>query len=247
MLPLLLILAQSPLPARALAVDILRPHFNTAETSLLSVAAFASGRAAVGPVGVVVELPYFRVDPNPGGPTATLGNPYVGVELGRGDHTGVSGTAGVRFAVLKDIDEAKTIGSYVDVSRFEAFRPNTFSIHSAVRFRLQNDAGFFVAASGGPTAWIPTQPHAQTEVVVHHEVSVGHQGSAAWFAVGYNGLSVLTEKPAAVGELTIGELELAITRARGRVRPAFHLLLPIDEEYSAVVGFVVGLGVAIRL
>jgi hypothetical protein len=84
-------------------------------------------------------------------------------------------------------------------------------------------------------------------VVLHHEVSVGHQGSAAWFAVGYNGLSVLTEKPAAVGELTIGELELAITRARGRVRPAFHLLLPIDEEYSAVVGFVVGLGVAIRL
>jgi len=247
MLPLLLILAQSPLPSRGLAIDILRPHFNTAKTSLLSVAAFASGRVAVGPVGFTFELPYFRIDPNPGGPTATLGNPYVGVELGRGTHTRVSATAGVRFAVVKDIDDAKVIGSYVDVSRFEAFRSNTFSIHTAVRLRLQNDAGFFVDVSGGPTAWIPTQPHAQTEVVLHHEVSVGHQGSAAWFAVGYNGLSVLTEKPAAVGELTIGELNLSIVRARGRLRPTFQLLLPLDEEYSAVVGFVVGLGVAIRI
>ena len=247
MLPILFLLAQSPLPSRGLAVDILRPHFNNAETSLLSVAAFASGRVAVGPVVLRFELPYFRIDPSPGGPTATLGNPYVGVELGRGTHTRVSATAGVRFAVVKDVDDAKTIGSYVDVSRFEAFRSNTFSIHTAVRLRMQNDAGFFVALSGGPTAWIPTQPHAKTEVVLHHEVSVGHQGSAAWFAVGYNGLSILTEKPAAVGELTIGELDLSIARARGRVRPSFHLLLPIDEEYSAVVGFVIGLGVAIQL
>jgi hypothetical protein len=247
MLPILFLLSQSILPARGLAVDILRPHFNTAKTSLLSVAAFASGRARVGPVGLSFELPYFRVDPNPGGPTATLGNPYVGIELGRGSHTRVGATAGVRFSVLKDIDGARTIGSYVDVSRFEAFRPNTFSVQSAVRFHLQNDAGFFVAASGGPTAWIPTQPHAQTEVVVHHEVSVGLQRSAALFAVGYHGLSVLTEKPAAVGELTIGELDLSITRARDRVRPTLHLLLPLDDAYSAVMGFVIGVGVAIRL
>ena len=247
MLPLLLCLVQSPLSARDVAVDILRPHFNGAQTSLLSFAAFASGHVAVGPVAVTVELPYFRIDPNPGGPTGTLGNPYVGVEVGRGNHTRVSATAGVRFALLKDIDQAKTIGSYVDVTRFEAFRPNTFSIQSAVHVRVQNDAGFFVTVSGGPTAWMPTQPHAQTEVVIHHEAVLGHQGSAASFAVGYSGLSILTEKPAAVGELTIGELSFAIARARGRVRPAVQLLLPIDEEYSAVVGFVIGVGVAVRI
>jgi hypothetical protein len=252
MLSLLFVaLLQTPttanLPTTGIALDILRPQFNTVETSLLSVAVYASGRAAVGPAGLVFELPFFRVDPNPGGPTSTLGNPYVGVEFGRGSHTRVSATAGARFALLKEIDGARTIGSYVDVSRFEAFRPYTFSVHSAVRFRLQNNAGFFLDASGGPTIWIPTQPNAETEWVVHHQVSVGHQGSDAEFVVGYDGLSVLTEKPAAVGELTIGELDLSIARARGRVRPTFRLLLPLDEEYSAVVGFVVGLGVAIRL
>jgi hypothetical protein len=247
--PLLIALAQTP----SIGLDILRPHFNTAETSLLSVAAFASGGAAVGPAHLVFELPYFRVDPSPpapDGPTSTLGNPYVGIEFGgqgKSNHVTLSATAGVRLPLLTDTDAARTIGSYVDVSRFEAFRPNTLSIHSSVRFYVQNTDGFFVAASGGPTAWVPTQQHAQTELVLHHELSVGHRGSAAWFAAGYTGLSVLTEPRSAVGEFTIGEFVLSIGRARGRVRPAFHLMLPLDEEYSAVVGYVAGLGVAMQL
>src|SRR3979411_1868902 len=89
MIPLLLTaLAQTPatadLPA-SIALDILRPHFNTTATSLLSAAAFASGRVAIGPAHVSFELPFFRVDPSPpspAGPTSTLGNPYIGVEFG---------------------------------------------------------------------------------------------------------------------------------------------------------------------
>lgn len=253
MIPLLLVvLAQTP-PATSVALDILRPHFNATGTSLLSVAAFASGRVAIGPVRLFLEVPFFRVDPTPPsplGPTSTLGNPYVGLEFGgkgKSNHVRLNATAGVRLPLLTDTDGARTIGSYVDVSRFEAFRPNTFSVHSTLRFYLQNQEGFFVAASGGPTAWVPTQKHAQTELVLYHALSVGHQGSAAWFETGYTGLSILSEPRSAVGEFTIGELFLSIGRARGRVRPVFRLMLPLDEEYSAVVEYVAGLGVAIQL
>ena len=258
MIPLLFIaLAQIPkpanLPGSSIALDILRPHFIPGATSLLSVAAFASGRLAVGPAYLFVELPFFNVDPSPpsaAGPTSTIGNPYVGIEFGDrrlGGHTRLSATAGVRLPLLTQDDEARTIGSYVDVSRFEAFRANTLSIQSALRFRAQNNDGFFVAASGGPTIWMPRRSSAKTDLVLHHELSVGHQGSAAWFAAGYTGLSILTETAAAVGELTFGELYLSIGGARGSVRPVLHVMLPLDEEYSAFIGSVVGFGVAIGL
>src|SRR6266513_1392977 len=254
MIPLLFIaLAQIPkpanLPGTSIALDILRPHFNSGATSLLSVAAFASGRLAVGPAYLFVELPFFNVDPSPpsvAGPTSTIGNPYAGIEFGDrrlGGHTRLSATAGVRFPLLTKTDEARTIGSYVDVSRFEAFRANTLSIQSALRFRAQNNDGFFVAASGGPTIWVPSRSSDKTELVLHHESSVRHQGSAPLVAAGYTGLSILTETAAAVGELTFGELYLSIGGARGSVRPVLHVMLPLDEEYSAFIGSVVGFGV----
>src|SRR5437762_9144298 len=128
MIPLLFVaLAQtSPttdLLPTSIALDILRPHFNMAPTSLLSVGAFASGRVSVGPAHLFFELPFFNVDPSPpspAGPTSTLGNPYLGMEFGdtgHRSHMRLSATAGVRLPLLTETEEARTIGSYVEIGR----------------------------------------------------------------------------------------------------------------------------------
>ena len=123
MIPFLVILfVQTPtianLHTTGMSVDILRPHFTIGETSLLSVAVFASGRTRLGKARLYFELPYFRLDPSGGNVTSTLGNPYLGIEFG--DHEGLGGSAGVRLP-LASPDANARFGSFVDCMTTSSF------------------------------------------------------------------------------------------------------------------------------
>jgi hypothetical protein len=250
MIALLIVLAQTPttanLPATGIALDVLRPHYRgSAETSLFSVAAYASGRTTIGSMHLYVELPFAHVDVPFAGPNSTLGNPYLGVELG--GETGLSWAAGARFPLVPETSGAGVLGLYSDLSRIEAFRFNTATFRGGIRYRIHNADGFTFDAGGGPALWVPTKGAEDVELVLHHHMSAGYRGSLVWFAAGFSGWTWLTQGDGGVGDRTYDEVNVSIGGARGSVRPALHLILPIDKEYNSTVGYVIGFGVAFPL
>jgi hypothetical protein len=245
----ILALAQMPwtasLPTHGLSLDFLRPKFDGGQTSLTSAAAFLSGRFPAGGVSIKFELPYARLS-NSGSSSATFGNPYVGVETGRpSDHIIFEG--GFRFPATSEIEFASIMGFYSDVTRFEAFLPDVLTFAGRVRYRRADPSGLTVDAGLGPSIWVPIQSGSgDTEVVLHHHFSAGYRGPTAWMAFGVGGLLIATEE-GSLAERTIYQLGASAGLSRGKVRPALHLIIPLDEDIKTDVDMVIGLGVALAL
>ena len=243
----MLAVAQMPwtshLPQRGIALDVLRPKFDGGGTSLTSAAAYLSGRFPVGDAfSLRVELPFAHLGGSGAPGSTTLGNPYLAVESARGRLTW---ELGFRPALTADDEFAGVIGVYSDVTRLEAFTPHLATLSGRVTYRHQTSAGTTVELGGGPSGWIPTSG-GDSEVILHHYASVGYRGPKVWTALGLGGLLILTED-GDFGERTLYQLGGSIGLTRGAVRPALHVILPLEDEINSDVDFVIGLGAAIPI
>lgn len=234
----------SSLPRQGLALDFLRPKFDGGGTSLTSGAAFLSGRFAIGTNSAFkFELPYARLAGD-GFSSSTIGNPYIGAELGTTSHTSVE--LGARIPLTSESEFAQVMGLYSDALRTEAFFPNVFTAVAHVRYHRTDPNGLTLDLGGGPSAWIPTKGGGDPEVVLHQYISGGYRGTNAWLSLGFGGLLILTEQ-GSLGERTIYQIGASAGLTQGQVRPALHLILPLDSEITSDVNMVLGLGVAVSL
>ncbi len=232
------------LPSQGLALDFLRPKFGGGVTSLTSGAVFLSGRFAVGTnAAFKFELPYARAAGDAFS-SSTIGDPYIGAEFGTARNT--SFELGVRVPLTSESESAQIMGLYSDVLRAEAFLPNVLSVVTRVRFHRDYPTGLTVDLGGGPSVWAPTKGGGDPEVVLHQHVSGGYRGPKAWISFGFGGLLILTEE-GNFAERTIYQIGVSAGLSQGQVRPALHLILPLDSQINSNVDMVLGLGVAIAL
>jgi hypothetical protein len=56
---------------------------------------------------------------------------------------------------------------------------------------------------------------------------------------------VITEDAGGVAQRTINQLGASAGYTSGQVRPALHIIVPMDDEYNSTVGIVVGFGLAV--
>jgi hypothetical protein len=241
-----LALAQMPwtshLPQHGLAFDFLRPSIADVETSLTSAAAYFSGRLPTGGgFAVRFEVPFAHVSVSGQGSTA-LGNPYLGLEKSSGP---VTFEMGFRPALAPDDEVATQLGIYSDIMRFEAFFSHLATLSGRVIYRSQSASGATFEVGGGPSVWIPTEGD-DTEVILHHYASAGYRGTKVWTAFGLGGLLVITEE-GGFEERTIYQLGASVGLTQGGVRPALHLILPLDDAIDDEVDIVIGIGVAIPI
>ncbi len=232
------------LPSRGLAIDILRPSFREGATSLTGAAAYISGRLPTGSVAIRIELPlaYSSTDPT----SFTFGNPYVGIETGR--ETGLVFELGARGPLASEDESAAYVGAVSDITRFfEAFAPNVATLTGGVRWRLRDSSGFTFDAGGGPSGLFPTKGDGDPELTLNHHMLAGYQGKDVWAMAGFGGLTIITEDAGGVGERTLDQFGASFGLASGNVRPAFHVLVPLDNNYNSEVGVVLGLGVSVKL
>jgi len=232
------------LPQRGAAIDILRPKFQGGGTSLTSVAVYLSGRVPLGVTSSLrFELP-FALLTSSGTSSSTIGNPYIGVEDGH--ETGLAFEGGLRGPLTSETEyPAAQLGAYSDITRFEAFLPNTVVLSARARYRVSDTSGFMFDAGGGPSGWIPTKGGGQAEVVLHHHMSAGYRGPGTWVAIGFGGWTIITHGTGGVARRTINQVGGSIGFNSGQVRPAVHVIAPLDDGYGSLVGVVVGFGVAI--
>lgn len=232
----------SNLPAQGFAVDFLRPKFDGGQTSLTSGVVFLSGRFAFGHDAVKFELPYARLSVG-GASSSTIGNPYLGFETGAGKD--VRFEAGFRIPLTSESEEAGIMGLYSDVTRLEATLPHILSVVTRVRYHREDAAGMMFEVGGGPTGWIPTEG-GDAEVVLNHYISGGYRGPKAWLSLGLGGVLILTED-LSFADRTIYQLGASAGLSQGRVRPALHVVFPLDSEIKSDVNMIIGLGVSVAV
>ena len=229
------------LPSRGLALDILRPSFRSGTTSATGVAAYISGRIPTGGVAIRFELPLAYASMN--GTSFSFGNPYFGVETGR--ETGVAFELGARGPLASEGEIATQVGAVSDISRFfEAFTPDVATIAGLVRWRFRDASGFTFDAGGGPSTLFPTKGGGDPEVILHHHMMAGYHGKDVWVMAGFGGWTIITEDAGGVGERTFDQVGASFGLTSGTVQPAFHVLVPLDDNVNSLVGVVLGLGVS---
>jgi hypothetical protein len=241
----LLTLAQMPwtanLPARGVALDILRPKFDGVETSLGSAAFYISGRfRAGGALSLRFEVPFANLEAS-GNSSTAVGNPYIGLEALKGRMTY---DLGFRPSLTPESEFAGQLGIYSDIMRFVAFVPHTANVSGHLTYRSQSASGMTFEAGAGPSVWIPTDGDA-VDLILDHFGSVGYRGSKVWTAVGLGGIAVLTSDDGGFDNITFYQLGASVGLNSGSVRPALHLILPLDDAITSDVPYVLGLGVAI--
>ena len=231
------------LPSRGLALDILHPSFRSGVTSITGAAAYISGRFPSGNIAIRVELPLAYVSSSP--TSFTLGNPYVGIESAR--ETGLVFELGARGPLASEDETATGIGALSDITRsLEGFAPNVATLTGGVRWRLRDSSGFTFDAGGGPSGLFPTKG-GDTELTLNYHMMAGYRGKDAFAMAGFGGWTIITEDAGGVGERTLDQFGASFGFVSGNVRPAFHVILPLDNDYNAMVGIVLGLGASVTL
>ena len=242
-----LALAQMPwtttLPSRGVAFNFLRPKFDVGGTSLTSGAAYLSGRFPTGGgFSLRVEAAYAHFDVS-GNTSSAFANPYVGVENTRGKWTyGL----GFRPAMTPDDEFAGAlVGLSSDITQIEAWVPHVATLSTRFTYRNQTSTGMTVELGFAPAGWIPTEG-GDIEVVLTHFGSLGYSGSKVWTALGLGGILGVTDD-GDFGERSFYQLGGSVGLTQGQVRPALHLILPMDDAISSDVDFIIGIGVGIAI
>lgn len=242
----ILALVQMPwtttLPPQGVAFNFLRPKFAVGGTSLTSGTAYLTGRFRVdSSFSIRLEAGYAHLDVS-GSTSSAFGNPYLGFEM-----TNAKWTFGLGFrpALSPDDEFAPQVGLFSDITQLEAWLPHVATLSTRFTYHNQTSTGMTVDVGIAPAGWIPTQG-GDLELVVTHYGSVGYTGSKVWTALGLGGVLGVTSD-GDFGERSFYQLGGSVGLTRGQVRPALHFILPLDDEITSDVDFVLGIGVGIAI
>jgi hypothetical protein len=245
MLAMLLVL-QMPwtanLPDKGVTLDLFRPHPASGSSSLTSGTAYFGGRIPLGGVAIRFELPVAHLSAY-GRTNTALGGPYVGIET---NHPTFNVEAGFRPAVGPEGQTATALGYFTDISRSEAFLPHFGVVTARLKYRHRTSRGFTIAVGAGPSVWQPTNGFGNPEIALHQSVFLGYTVPRWRTEVGVNGVVVVTN----TGQFqnrSLYQVGASLAYTAARVRPAVHVILPLNNVVSNVTDVVLGLGIAVAI
>lgn len=242
-------------------VEYLRPDIEG--SSVASGAVYLGLRAPLGShLALVGELPFAHGDFDLGsGATqeanTTLGNPYVGIEVGPRRST-VHFEVGVRLPVLDEPDAASSVGFLADpVDRPEAFLEDLLAVTVRAHYRRFDRSGFGFLLHAGATGWTApdgadrnapsgTAPP-EDEVVASYGARFGWMGTPGGFVAGVTGRTSVTDPNGSFEERTLTQLGGAGYLRLGPLRPGVQFRLPLDDRLREVVDVTIGVSLAVAV
>jgi hypothetical protein len=221
-------------------------------------------------IRLVADLPisHFSIDDEDAGEAdgisgTEVGNPYLGAHARLTGEWAIGGGVRLPLASMPDLDFgaseeeqrqslvdalALRTGSIVDISRVEAFGPETFTTRGYGAYTLQSPSGLSARLRSGLTLLVPTENTDRRENVVLLDY-----GGRAWYdgeqfrvGVGVGGRTNLNaDEEESFEERTLTFLDAAAQFRFGRVRPGLTFRVPLSEEPSEVLGYAVGIDVTV--
>lgn len=242
-------------------VEYLRPDIEG--SSAASGAVYLGLRAPLGShLALVGELPFAHGDFDLGSgatleATTSLGNPYVGVEIGPRRST-VHFEVGARLPVIDQPDAATSVGFLADpIDRPEAFLEDLVAITARAHYRRFDRSGFGVLLHAGASVWmapdeggpdtpVGTRPP-DDEVVASYGARFGWMGTPGGFVAGLTGRTSVTDPNGSFEDRTLTQLGGAGYLRLGPLRPGIEFRLPLDDRLREVVDGTIGVSLAVAV
>lgn len=245
----------------ALELEVLRPNIENSTGT--SAALYLGIRAPLGShVALVGEVPFahgdFDVGPNAAlDARTTLGNPYVGVEIGPSTSP-ILFEFGVRLPVLEEVDAGSSVGFLADpIDRPEAFLEDLIALSGRVHFRRFSRSGLGILLHAGATGWIasdaarrdlpPGFNPPEDEVVANAGARLTWSGDVGGFVAGVSGRANVSDPDGSIGERALAQVAGAGWLRLGPVRPGVEFRIPLDDGLREVVDATYGASLVIEL
>ncbi len=235
--------------AARVAVELYRPGFDQQdELKSSSYALFLSGKVrASEAVAVVGEVPVafggFRSDYDA---ATQIGNPYVGLEVGRAEQHAWLELGGRLPVVGSDAHSAVAVGLFSDIDRMSAFASEAATISAALNVGTRSSSGLGFRVRAGPELVIPTRSGPDTEKLVYYGAQLSQVRGPLDVSVHAGGVWDVSES-GNFGERTVHQAGFGASYAIGGVRPGVTVRLPLDKDMTEVLDYVVGLTLQVPL
>ena len=239
-----------------LTLEWLRPDFEEGDdVSFFTSGLFLSGRLAVSDkLNLVADLPfaYYDAEVSSGGGNesdATIGNPYLGLEVGRVDSP-IWGELGLRVPLAPSDNLAVGSGFYSDYDRCEAFMPDILSFVGIANYQYRHDTGFSMRLRGGPLVLVDTDEalaDSDSEVYAIYSLQGWYDTARMRFGAGFTGRLWASESDLDFKERSVHHLGLAMAGKFRGVEPGLHFRLPLDEDLTDYMNYVFGINVTVPL
>jgi len=241
----------APRNFNSVAVEVMKPFFDSDDVTFVSSAAVVTGQVAFGReqrTFLTVDLPiaHFGVD---GGDSETaIGNPYVGATSFARDSPVVY-ELGVRIPIASD-NAAAIAGQFVDVDRFEAYAVDRFSATGSLIYFPSRSGDWVMQTRLGPTLLIntadPGEFEARGDLYANYSVQTWYFSGRFQGALGFSGRFLITDN-GSIGERTVHQAGVMAGVDLVHAIPGLQLRLPLDDDLTDIVDFIVVLSVVVPL
>ena len=238
---------------RGIGVEIAKPIFDGDGISFATSSTFLS---VVWPlsdgVRFVGELPISYAawdDEYENDSDIAMGNPYLGVSLGKED-SNLLGQVGIRLPLVSEsgeLGEAEWVGMFTNrVDRLGAFMPDVVPVGGSATYQYRTEDGFVALFTGGADIWVATDDDSdRVEAMGLYGARFGYDGPEWTVLGGLLGRGILTEEHVNLSSGTLHEAGLELAYRGASVQPRFFVRLPLDEDLRDLYDAKVGVGLRI--
>lgn len=204
-------------------------------------------------IRIDIDLPVSHVSADDTDISETdIGNPYVGVGFMNADKE-VAVDIGIRLPLAPNFDASNPTanaglltGVLVENYNIGKFAPETFSITSQVKYRYQNASGLILNVGGGPDVTFPPDD-ADAEFFLNYHTQLLYGVEDFRIGAGFTGLLIVSEEDLSFGDRTIHDLGILSAYDFGAMEAGAYLRVPLDDDISDQLNFVLGLNLLFSL
>jgi hypothetical protein len=235
---------------KGVGVEWLKPSLSEDdETSFLSSASTLTGRFRVGEKLVLAgELPFAYFNAEYMDAELAVGNPYLGVIFNK-ENSPYFLEAGFRAPIASEDKYMAFFYSYLaDFDRSEAYMPDVWSISVKNHYLKRSESGVFFKLMGGFSYWLPRESeYSDPEGLFDYGGHLGYEAENVQVFGGMTGRIILTESDIDFKEATVNHFALFARYKGWKVQPGVVFKVPVDDDYSEIVSYVIGLNALIPL
>jgi hypothetical protein len=226
-------------------LEALRPNISGINFTNLSYSYYLSGRFRAGEtLRIRVEVPYvfykaeygfydeygYYVEGTSDG-RSSLGNPYLGVEVGS-ELEGFRGEFGFRLPVVEREDEAWDMGMAADiVERLEAHLPDYLPVYAGGNYKYRSGNGLGLLIRLVPVLlFYNGEGSGDTEVQIIHSAQVWYEDEKVGVGAGFSGRYDGSGEADDFGERTLYQFGFFGNYRFGNFMPGFQVRFPLDSD-----------------
>jgi len=172
--------------------------------------------------------------------SGALANAHIGALFGRVN--GLSGSLHVALPVARQMgdDFAALVSSYAHFEEWDRFGNASWALGASGTAKAELDAGAFVGVRLGGTLLVPTEAGLDTEAFSTFALIGDAPAGRARIWVELSGIGVLTEPGRTFVEVTTFFGTVSVSLPNGRFAPEAYVRVPLDDDVSSVVSFILG-------